>query len=120
MTLPHDDSEIDGLDPETRARRLRLRREFEAAARARHLKLRRELEAADVNLGVKPIGIPDSVNPDVRFDDRERETGSVAKPHATARLLDSDHDQLAAPNDFEPLPGTPGRGDADADPCCSG
>ena len=84
MTLPHDDdSDFDGLDPETRGRRL---------------KLSRELEAALANPGMNPVLSPDARTPDVWFDERKRETGSLVKPHATAPLLGSDHDQVPATN----------------------
>ena len=38
---------------------------------------------------VKSVGKPDAGNPHVRFDERGRETGRLAKPQATAPFLDS-------------------------------
>jgi uncharacterized protein DUF6998 len=38
---------------------------------------------------MKPVGKPDAGNPHVRFDERGRETGRLAKPLATAPFLDS-------------------------------
>ncbi len=42
-----------------------------------------------VSLAMKPVGKPDAGNPHVRFDERGRETGRLAKPQATAPFLDS-------------------------------
>ena len=93
MTLPHDDdSDFDGLDPEKRARRL---------------ELRCELEAALANIRMNPVLLPDARTPDVWFDERKRETGSLVKPHATAPLLGSDHDQVPATNGLSRPPEHP-------------
>ena len=65
MTLPHDDdSDFDGLDPETRAR---------------CLELRCELEAAIPNPRMNPVLLPDARTPDVCFDERKRGDGILGQ-----------------------------------------
>jgi hypothetical protein len=65
MALPHDDSDFDGLDSETRVRRLNLRHELGVAAE---------------NLAAKRVGKPDAENPDVQSNGLGGETGSCAEP----------------------------------------
>ena len=75
MTLPHDDSGSDGLNPETRERLLNLRREAEATGRT-----------------TRPVGKPDARTPDV-----ERVLGEVSR--YSAPLLRRDYLQLELPCD---------------------
>jgi branched-chain amino acid transport system substrate-binding protein len=81
MALPHDDSHFDGLDSETRVRRLNLCH---------------ELGVAVENLAAKPVGKPAAENPDVQSDGRGGEPRSCAEPdgilpmrHLFEHLFDS-------------------------------
>src|SRR5882672_11492033 len=44
---------------------------------------------------MKPVAEPDAGNRHVRFDERGWETGRLAKPQATASILDSTHSTRA-------------------------